>query len=182
MISLTSALCAIKFISFSSFFSCHYSLSWTISPNPQQFQMGSKRRGQEQFNSPGELSLCLDSWFMARYNLCFLKIDIQQTTCNFFSDNSMNRTPFPKPFSCKEKPTINYPCSWTYKVIGSDEAHLRRAIKTLLGDTDLIITPSHTSSGGKYCSLNVELVVEDDETRLKHYQHLKNHAAVKVVL
>ena len=94
----------------------------------------------------------------------------------------MNIDPFPKPFSCKEKPTIKYPCSWTYKVIGSDEVALRHAIETIMGNSNLLITLSHTSSGGKYCSLNVELVVEDDETRLKYYQHLKNHAAVKVVM
>ena len=53
---------------------------------------------------------------------------------------------------------------------------------TILGTENLIITKSHTSSGGKYCSLNAETMVADDETRLRHYQNLKNHAAVKVVL
>ena len=99
-----------------------------------------------------------------------------------FLYNQMNIDPLPKPFSCKKKPDIKYPCSWTYKVIGSDEVALRRAIETIIGDKNLLITHSHTSSGGKYCSLNVELVVKDDETRLKYYQHLKNHAAVKVVM
>jgi uncharacterized protein len=94
----------------------------------------------------------------------------------------MNIDPFPKPFCSKEKPSIKYPCSWVYKVIGSDEVALRRAIETVIGDKHMLITQSHTSSGGKYCSLNVELVVEDDETRLKYYQHLKNHTAVKVVM
>jgi len=94
----------------------------------------------------------------------------------------MNIDPFPKPFTCKEKPDISYPCSWLYKVIGTDEDALRQAIELICGKEDLLVTKSHTSSGGKYCSLNVELLVEDDETRLRHYQNLKNHAAVKVVL
>lgn len=94
----------------------------------------------------------------------------------------MNIDPFPKPFSCKEKPSIQYPCSWSYKVIGLDEDALRGAIRTIVGHDNLLITRSHTSSGGKYRSLNVELVLEDDETRLKYYQHFKNHAAVKVVM
>ncbi len=94
----------------------------------------------------------------------------------------MNIDPFPKPFSCKEKPSIQYPCSWIYKVIGIDEKELRRAIQTIVGDKEHLISLSHTSSGGKYCSLNIELVVDDDETRQKYYQHLKNHAAVKVVM
>lgn len=94
----------------------------------------------------------------------------------------MNLDPFPKPFSCKDKPSIQYPCAWTYKVIGTDETDIRAAIETVLGKKNLLITKSHSSSGGKYLSLNAETVVEDDESRLRHYQNLKNHAAVKVVM
>lgn len=90
--------------------------------------------------------------------------------------------PFPKPFSCKEKPKIDYPCPWLYKVIGADENDLRKAIEVVCGKDNLLISKSHTSSGGKYCSLNVEIVVESDENRLAYYQNLKNHAAVKVIL
>jgi len=94
----------------------------------------------------------------------------------------MNIDPFPKPFSCKDKSNITYPCSWVYKVIGTDAFALKKAIATVIGNKDLLITQSNTSSGGKYTSLNVEVLVSDDETRLKYYQHLKNHAAVKVVM
>ncbi len=94
----------------------------------------------------------------------------------------MNIDPFPKPFSCKEKANIKYPCSWLYKVIGTNEDALRKAIHTVIGTENLIITKSHTSSGGKYCSLNVEIVVKDENSRLATYNNLKNHAAVKVVL
>lgn len=94
----------------------------------------------------------------------------------------MNIDPFPKPFSCKDKPSIEYPCAWTYKVIGTDESDLRAAIKTVLGKENLLISKSHSSSGGKYLSLNAEIIVEDDESRQQHYQNLKNHAAVKVVM
>jgi uncharacterized protein len=94
----------------------------------------------------------------------------------------MNTNPFQKPFSCKEKPDITYPCSWLYKVIGTDEDTLRKAIVCICGEENLLITRSHTSSNGKYCSLNVEMVVDNDETRLGHYRNLKNHSAIKVVL
>ncbi|MEA3469637.1 MAG: DUF493 domain-containing protein [Thermodesulfobacteriota bacterium] len=94
----------------------------------------------------------------------------------------MNLDPFPKPFSCNEKASIKYPCSWLYKVIGHNEDALRQAIKTILGKDNLIITKSHTSSGGKYCSLSVDVVVENEKSRLENYNNLKNHAAVKVVL
>ena len=67
-------------------------------------------------------------------------------------------------------------------MIGTDEKDLRKAVACVCGEENLLITTSNTSSSGKYCSLNVELVVEDEETRLGHYRNLKNHASVKVVL
>ncbi len=94
----------------------------------------------------------------------------------------MNTDPFPKPFSCKEKPTISYPCTWLYKVIGNNEEAIRRAIQVVCGTDTVQISKSHTSSGGKYCSLNVEIHVESDEIRLAHYKNLTNHAAIKVVM
>lgn len=94
----------------------------------------------------------------------------------------MNKNPFPKPFSCKEKPDISYPCTWLYKVIGTDEDALRQAIKIVCGKNTPQINKSHTSSGGKYCSLNVEIQVENEKIRLSYYKNLTNHAVVKVVL
>ncbi len=94
----------------------------------------------------------------------------------------MTTDSFPRPFSCNEKPDIIYPCPWTYKVIGTSEDALKKAIATVITGKEVLVSFSHTSSGGKYCSVNVEVVLEDDETRLRYYQNLKNHAAVKVVM
>lgn len=80
-----------------------------------------------------------------------------------------------------KKPVITYPCLWLYKVIGEDAAALARAINTVCPAPSVII-PSKTSSGGKYCSLNVEVEVADEAARLAIYQNLKNHLAVKMVL
>ncbi len=79
------------------------------------------------------------------------------------------------------KPVITYPCVWLYKVIGSDADALFRAINTVCPEI-ISITSSKSSSGGKYCSLNVEIEVTDEASRLAVYQNLKNHIAVKVVL
>lgn len=94
----------------------------------------------------------------------------------------MNTDPFPTPFSCNEKPDISYPCNWLYKVIGTNEEALRQAIQVVCGQKNPQVSRSHTSSGGKYCSLNVELQVENEKIRLAYYKNLANHAAVKVVL
>lgn len=80
-----------------------------------------------------------------------------------------------------KKPEIIYPCLWLYKVIGEDAIALARAINTVC-PAPAVIVPSKTSSGGKYCSLNVEIEVADEAARLAIYQNLKNHLAVKMVL
>ncbi len=78
-------------------------------------------------------------------------------------------------------PEITYPCLWLYKVIGEDATALARAINTVC-PVSATIVPSKTSSGGKYCSLNVEIEIADEATRLAIYQNLKNHLAIKMVL
>jgi hypothetical protein len=80
-----------------------------------------------------------------------------------------------------KKPEITYPCLWLYKVIGEDATALTRAIN-MVCPTPAAIVPSKTSASGKYCSLNVEIEVADEDTRLAIYQNLKNHLAVKMVL
>lgn len=80
-----------------------------------------------------------------------------------------------------KKLKITYPCVWLYKVIGKDVTSLSRAI-TAVCPAQLSITASRTSSGGKYCSLNVEIEVADEASRLAIYQNLRNHLAVKMVL
>lgn len=83
---------------------------------------------------------------------------------------------------CNTKKTeISYPCVWLYKVIGEDATALTRAINTVC-PASASISPSRTSSGGKYCSLNIEIEVADEVTRLAIYQNLKNHLAVKMIL
>ena len=78
-------------------------------------------------------------------------------------------------------PEITYPCLWLYKVIGEDATALTRAINAVCPAPTSIV-PSKTSSSGKYCSLNVEIEVANEATRLAIYQNLKNHLAVKMVL
>lgn len=81
-----------------------------------------------------------------------------------------------------ERPEIDYPCTWTYKVIGEDTEILRELILTACAPAAVRITHSHSSSGGKYHSLNATLVVEGEEMRLQIYELLKAHPAVKIIL
>ncbi len=81
-----------------------------------------------------------------------------------------------------ERPDIDYPCIWIYKVIGEDYSLLKDLIVTTCSPIDVKISHSHTSSKGKYHSLNAEVVVPDEARRLEIYEQLQNNPAVKIVL
>jgi uncharacterized protein len=80
------------------------------------------------------------------------------------------------------EPEIDYPCPWTYKVIGSDEAALRRTIASAVEGLEHTLEPSRTSSGGKYCSLSLVVVVSGHEQRRAIGSRLGSDPHVRLVL
>lgn len=81
-----------------------------------------------------------------------------------------------------ERPAIDYPCTWIYKVIGEDSSVLHEIIVAACAPLPVTVSHSHTSSKGRYHSLNAELMIPDEYSRVKIYESLKNHPAVKIVL
>lgn len=77
---------------------------------------------------------------------------------------------------------IEYPARWLYKVIGEDEQAVRAAVLELIDVPDVSLELSNTSSTGKYVSINVEVVVQDQEQRVELYEALRRHDAVRMVL
>jgi putative lipoic acid-binding regulatory protein len=75
-----------------------------------------------------------------------------------------------------------YPCQWVYKVIGSGQEQIRRAIAEVVKEYDYTITLSNKSKTGKYCCLNLEMEVHSEESRTQIYTALKNHPTIKLVL
>ena len=82
----------------------------------------------------------------------------------------------------QDKVDIEYPCTWSYKVIGIDAEAMQNAVETVLGAQRYLLSHSRQSSGGKYVSLHLETVVESEESRNAIFQLLKDHAAVRMVL
>lgn len=80
------------------------------------------------------------------------------------------------------RPEIAYPCTWVYKVIGTDCTLLKDAIVAACFPYPVTIGYSHSSSKGKYHSLNAELIVADETVRLQIHEALRNSSAVKIVL
>lgn len=92
---------------------------------------------------------------------------------NFAKNNSSLET---------KKPDITYPCTWQYKVIGLNPETTKNVIKKACAPDEVTITFSHMSSSGKYHSFNAELLVNNEEQRLRIYQTLHNHPDIKIVL
>ena len=84
--------------------------------------------------------------------------------------------------SGKEELKILYPHPWTYVVIGVDETAVRAAIDDVLQARAYEVEFSKKSSGGKYVSLRVMMVVNDEDDRGRIYRSLNDHPATKIVL
>ena len=84
----------------------------------------------------------------------------------------------------KRSSTLNleYPCPWIYKIIGTDQEAMRRAVHEIITDRSCSITLSHSSETAKYHCLNVEVTVESESHRQVIYESLRSHRAIKIIL
>ncbi len=82
----------------------------------------------------------------------------------------------------KEKLKLEYPCTWCYKVIGEDKQSIQKAIKKIILEKPHTLRESNKSKNGKYVSINLELLVDNEDERLFIYNALKDHQHVKTVL
>lgn len=82
----------------------------------------------------------------------------------------------------KDHLKLKYPCSWTYKIIGMNAGQIRQAISKAITDREYKINFSNFSANGKYISLNLEVVVDDEAQRTEIFNALKKHPDIKMVL
>ncbi len=81
-----------------------------------------------------------------------------------------------------EKLELTYPCSWAYKLIAGEEKALEKAIHDVILEREHKLTHSKNSKGGKYVSMNLELLVHNEDDRNFIYEALKAHQNIKMVL
>lgn len=81
-----------------------------------------------------------------------------------------------------QKPEIEFPCHWGYRIIGAPEAEMRAAIVEVVGAAEHTLEAGGASSGGKYVSLRLTVRVENDEHRLTIHRELSAASCVKMVL
>jgi putative lipoic acid-binding regulatory protein len=95
----------------------------------------------------------------------------------------MEKIPEQQPANgCQQKPKIDYPCVWQYKVIGMERKAIQAVISKHLGDAPYSLSQSRTSSKGKYISMTLKVTVYSDYHRLRYYQLLTDDPDIKVVL
>lgn len=84
----------------------------------------------------------------------------------------------------KEQPKLEleYPCSWTYKLVAGEKEALQKAIHDVILEREHTLTHSNTSKTGKYVSMNLDLVIQNEDERNFIYEALKAHQNIKMVL
>jgi len=79
-------------------------------------------------------------------------------------------------------PKIEYPCAWTYRLIGTSDPEIRELVGGLLGDRPFELERSHASSGGNYVSMKLPVTVENDVQRLMLCRRFSRDPAIRYVL
>jgi putative lipoic acid-binding regulatory protein len=79
-----------------------------------------------------------------------------------------------------DRPLIDYPCEWEYRVIGIDPDEIRAAIHEVVGDMDHQLREANRS--GKYLSMSLTLMVEDEAHRDALFQALNAKPKVRMVI
>ncbi len=82
----------------------------------------------------------------------------------------------------KEKPTIEYPCNWGYKIIGRDKEKLKACIKEVMGDKEHLSAPGNTSKKGNFHSYNASCEVASQEERDRIFKAFQDHEDVDMVI
>ncbi len=82
----------------------------------------------------------------------------------------------------QKKVELTYPCSWTYKLIGHEKEAIQKAIHDVIIDREHSLEHSNASKAGKYVSMNLDLVITNEDERTFIYEALKAHQLIKMVL
>ena len=84
--------------------------------------------------------------------------------------------------STQERPKINYPTQWGFKLIGRDRDELAKCVKDVMGRREHQCHIGNVSKGGKFYSYNASCIVESEEERNRIFLEFEKHTAVKMVI
>jgi putative lipoic acid-binding regulatory protein len=82
-----------------------------------------------------------------------------------------------------QKPTIEYPCAWEFRLMGADAAAMESAVAEVLGGREsYTLAPGNRSPAGRWCSISLRMQVENEVHRDEVHRLLREHPAVRMVL
>ena len=81
-----------------------------------------------------------------------------------------------------QRPEIEYPCHWSYRIVGTCADTIRALVVTVAGDAEHALEPSNRSSTGKYVSFKLTLFVRDEAHRHEVFHTLSADDSVRHVL
>jgi putative lipoic acid-binding regulatory protein len=82
----------------------------------------------------------------------------------------------------EQRPNIEYPCEWEYKIIGENIDEILSAIEAASLGLEYTVSPSNMSRNGKYYSLNLKLIVPNEVVRDLVYEKLSSSDFVRLVI
>ena len=82
----------------------------------------------------------------------------------------------------QEKPVIEYPTNWGFKLIGRDKEALLACIKEAMGNKEHLCSIGNKSKNGKFHSYNASCSVESEEERKKIFKYFEEHKDVNMVI
>ena len=82
----------------------------------------------------------------------------------------------------QEKPQIEYPTRWGFKIIGRDKEKLQACIKEVMSEKEHLCSLGNRSRTGKFTTYNASCIVEDQEERDRLFKCFQDHDDVEMVI
>jgi len=81
-----------------------------------------------------------------------------------------------------ERPHIEYPCAWGFKLIGRDREKLEACIADIMADRDHTCEVGNLSKKGNFVTMNARCEVCSEEERNRIFKAFSEHEDVKMVI
>lgn len=84
-----------------------------------------------------------------------------------------------------DRPEINYPTKWGFKLIGRDKEALLKCIKEIMkevGEKEHLCSLGNASRTGKFHSYNASCTVDTEEERNRIFKYFEDHDDVDMVI
>ena len=81
-----------------------------------------------------------------------------------------------------QKVQLEYPLTWTYKLISLDKELIQKVVHEVILEREHKLTHSNASKTGKFVSMNLDMLVHNEDDRNFFFQAFKTHQDIKMVL